>query len=1100
MIDTCINKNSTFMEALESFTQEEKAQITDKLNQQGFIKWYGKGQVDSFGQPKLVEDIYIVNDKREKITLRDLLNDEFYTKRQNYSKDLTSLDKIKKFLKDSNIDLAKRISAYKDSDYAEKIQVLLDYLIKLNENDHLEGLIAHYEYMTKTLEDFELRFHNYDKSKGTQSSKHDDRSYKNFLTHVNNFLQSFSKIRNLDSPIIETSEEREVIENLKNLEQRVTQLLNRTNAEIEAVIRDRLDEFISNPQVKAGIVDFLAAQTDESKIQLLLDALGDSHVTFLAGVDKFFKKTMYEKDEESKRLSRDWDKFINTFKGNFDTYLDKILEKEDSNRTGRFIQRINPEYYNQLYSYINKLQEITDKEGEAYKNTLKDYYAWKRANNKRKVKGQKSEPLDKWISKEYKALNPKEIEDFNYIQKMLLYLTEHSKNDLIKKGFLPAIPKEKILGKVAKEDFSEVAVTESEDIVKFIPFRYVQKLNQTAEIKSIPDGASEEEIKNIEKQNEEAKKANRASHGEALDYNLAETMKTFIKAALTNKYKTNIEVDLKLFKEQLKRQKIKVTNAKGNNLYDKIKTQLSGEKTEYEISAIGSNTQKHFNEWMDAVFYEDFELDEGLLSELTKKIQDFTSLRALGFNVLSGLNNKLIGNIQARIESGGGIYFNYSDYREARKKYFMNMTSFVSNHKTKESNNFIDGFIKQFDILISQDEIASRPGSKIKTLLYKARAIRDTAFFLQHIGEHQIQNATLIAMGNSHRIVDGKIINFNEFWESKKNNITFSKDITEEERIKELNNIKENEEIKKSSKEEFEKFPKLIDSYELKDGYTTLKEGVELNKNEIFNFRERVLGINQRLHGIYNTEDAALLQRNALGRLGMQFRKWMRPGWNRRFGNKFGQRVYNERIRDYEEGIYVSAFKYVFNPTISNWKAFRKQEEKTAAKAFKMILDSIKDTFTNAKIRWNVLSEIEKAGVKKTGLEFLFLISVIALGFAAKNLKGDDDDKSLTLILYQADRLFGELTTYSPIGLIREGNRLFSSPSPVFNTFEDIFKLGTNIFLYPFRDEEETKFKTGIYHGEDKVGIYIGDMLPVYNQIQRINYLGEQNERYGLFK
>jgi hypothetical protein len=232
----------------------------------------------------------------------------------------------------------------------------------------------------------------------------------------------------------------------------------------------------------------------------------------------------------------------------------------------------------------------------------------------------------------------------------------------------------------------------------------------------------------------------------------------------------------------------------------------------------------------------------------------------------------------------------------------------------------------------------------------------------------------------------------------------------------------------------------------------------------------------------------------------MQFRKWMRPGWNRRFGNQFGKKVYNERIRDYEEGMYVSAFKFIFNPAISNWKDFKKQEEKTAAKAIKMILDSIKDTFTNASIRWNVLSEAEKAGVKKTALEFLFLISVVALGFAAKNLKGDDDDKFLTLVLYQSDRLFGELTTYTPIGLIREGNRLFSSPSPVFNTFEDIFKLGTSMFLYPFRDEEERKFKTGIYHGEDKFGLYLGDMIPIYNQFQRIKFLSEQNERYGLFR
>lgn len=1426
MINTCINKNTTFYKAVDilNLTAEQKAQITDKLNQKAFIDWYGKGQVDSFGQPKLIDEIYIINDKREKISIRDLLNDDFYKKRQNYSKDLTELDKIKNFLDESNINIAKRISAYRGTEYAEKLEKLLEYLKTLKQNDYTNALAAHYEYIRKTTEDFELRFKNYDINKGVKTSKADDIIYKNFLRHSKNFLQSFSKIKNLDFPVIDSSEEKEIIKNLKSLESRVNELTNRTNAEIEAITRDILDQYISNPEVRKGVIDFLAAQTDESKIQYLLDAMGDSHNTLIAAIDKFFKKSMYDKDQEVKAQLKDWRNYIKSFGGddNFNNELKKILEYKEGKETGKFIQKYNQDFYEELYDLVNhkntleandkkdtpeytkaldnyfkfkrdnieqkytksyyealnllipearkakedidiirekilekkdlsiedfqslndldsdlkwlkstvnrdgskkteldlkiansltkyneevskfyhviavdqksfskankeakekgdsyysewlknntkevpndkfwehfkkildqlpKSQELEDinrqikqltigyrndkreikvnelpkdvrkllenlqsekvkikeslnnnlslkekkkisdefrrliifkptteyikifnekrkqleeiestqsKDSKYYIEALKEFNDWFNKNHERNpyteqmgpiniwtkmiprdkkfievtpngkynITGIKPEfnnpnyeidyngyavPTSKWLDKQYSSLSDKSKETLNYIIKGndsnfkgLLYLVAHTKGDIIKKGYLPAIPKDN----QSKEEtsFQDIAVTESDDIVKFIPFKYIKRLINEAKIQEIPDDATQEEIERIKKENEAIKKS---AHGQAVDYNLASTMEVFIKAALTNKYKSQIETDLQLFKEQLKNQKIRTTNARGDNYFDKIKSQLKGQKIEHEVSAVGSNIEKRFLQWLDSVFYDDFKLDEGWLTKVGDTIQDLTSLRALGFNVLSGLNNKVIGNIQERIESAGGIYFSYKDYRFARTIYFNNLTSFISNHnKEYESNNFIDAFIKDFDILISQDEIASRPEGKLKSIINKARRLKNASFFLQHIGEHQVQNASLLAMANSHRVIDGKILNFNEYWEYKKHPIKFNREMSKEDIDIELLAIENNHLLKDQIKIEFENFPKLIDLYELKDNKNSLKEGIVLSSDEIFNFRERVLGINQRLHGIYNKEDANVLQRYTLGRLSMQFRKFLRPAWNKRFGRRFGKTDYNERIRDYEEGMYISTFKYLFNPAIDNWKEFKKDQEKTVAKAFRMILNSIKDTFTNAKVRWHSMTELQKANVKRTAMEFNFLIAAILLGLLFKKLKGDDDDdeladKSLTVALYQCDRLFGELTTFTPVGIVREGNRLFDSPSPVFNTFEDLFKLGANIFTYPFRDEEERKFKTGIYHGEDKIDIYLKDMIPVYNQLQRLEYMNESNNRYGLLR
>lgn len=1429
---TCINENTVFYKSLEkNYDSKEIAKIDLALESENFKNWYGQGERDTFGNPSLAKDLYLLNDKGEQITLNDLLNDKTYEKRKFYKKDLTYLDKVNDFLKDSRVGIEKRISAFRGTEYAERLEKLLQALDELDKNDHISALSTHSEYILKTVEDLEGRFYHFDKINKAKLSKEEveknDKAFKNFLIQSSNFLQTFSKIDTLETPKIESLDVYKIIKTLKDTEERVTALQHRVNSEVEGEVRKTLEGLIKNPEIRRGVMDFLSAQADETKMQMLMDALGDSHVPFLAAVDKFYKLNMAEKEDEVKDKQRQWRTFVKS-KGDFDGFLDKILETNNGKRTGRFIQKYNGEFYDSLYElndrrnnilktqgidsdeykkvnseyfnfknenleqkYIKEyydtlnllipearearqeldekrsaiLGKTKDKEGKVVESELKkltledweelknidkqmkwlksnlnpdgtkkegldleianslfkyskamgqfyytkgvaqkafdkarkeaeekgseyleqwDYYntseqfdnrfwekfkdltsqypkteeienisdeikqmllpfknekgevqvdklsdeikqklnelksrrsllkgevsktmdakmkmelaskfknlvefvptaeylkvfkqkqdeleaktitqeeydTWFRENHESDIYTEEINPIDmwttmkprnkkmieskpnslwqvtdikpefhndnyeeddngfpvpkeKWLNDKYSRLNDSDKEGLNQIKELLTELVAHSKDNIIKKGYIPAVPKDtrgligNIMGKeVAKEEknFTEKAITESDEIVKFIPFKYIKRLNQE-ELPKVEEGMSEEQVAEIEAQRKKIVKANKIGHGEVLNYDLAETMEHFIQAALTNKYKTNMEADVKLFQQQLRQMKIKQIDAKGNKIFDKIKSKVSGEKVEYETSAIGSNTEKHFNEWLEAVFYEDFNLEEGKLSDWASKIQNFTSLRAMGFNVLSGLNNKLIGNINERMESAGGRYFNYSHYREARRMYFANITNFLADHNKKESSNFMTAYLKEMDVLISEDELANKPEGAIKTALHKLKMVRDAAYFMQHVGEHQIQNATLIAMSNSHRIVDGEIMSFNEYFEKKKFNVDEAwKNGTFEDAMKAIDN---NQQLKKSLVEEFENFTKVIDAFEFKDGYVNLKDNLGITKKEIHEFRERIIGVNQRLHGIYNTEDSGMIQRYALGRLAIQFRKWMRPGWNMRFGSKFGKKLYNERIRDYEEGMYITTAKYLSSPFVTNWKEHRKAQEGIAVSAFKTLTSGFKDLIFNSKIRWHIMDEVEKANVRKTAAEFTFLIAVTAIGFMAKHMKGDGDDdeklkkKMLTYTLFEADRLFGELTNFTPIGIVREGSRLFKSPSPVFNTFEDAGKLAGALFLYPFRDEEERKFKTGVYHGKDRVSVYAKDMIPVYNQFQRLANMSSNNQRYGMFR
>src|SRR5574343_2099518 len=96
----CFNKNTIFYKNLveQNYTADQIAQINLQIETDKFNSWYGKGEKDTFGQPKVIDSIYLENENGEQIRIKDLLNDNFFQKRKYFSKDLSYIDKINKFL------------------------------------------------------------------------------------------------------------------------------------------------------------------------------------------------------------------------------------------------------------------------------------------------------------------------------------------------------------------------------------------------------------------------------------------------------------------------------------------------------------------------------------------------------------------------------------------------------------------------------------------------------------------------------------------------------------------------------------------------------------------------------------------------------------------------------------------------------------------------------------------------------------------------------------------------------------------------------------------------------------------------------------------
>jgi hypothetical protein len=137
----------------------------------------------------------------------------------------------------------------------------------------------------------------------------------------------------------------------------------------------------------------------------------------------------------------------------------------------------------------------------------------------------------------------------------------------------------------------------------------------------------------------------------------------------------------------------------------------------------------------------------------------------------------------------------------------------------------------------------------------------------------------------------------------------------------------------------------------------------EWTKDDQFEFQYKVRGILSRLHGEYGDLGRVAIQREALGRMAFMFRKFIIPGFKRRWGS----RAYIERLDDFVEGNYITTGRFLrrlFSEMIH----------------FKFEIGA----------NWNSMTDHEKANVRRTITEVSFLImSIILSNIAIKNLKED---------------------------------------------------------------------------------------------------------------
>jgi len=634
-------------------------------------------------------------------------------------------------------------------------------------------------------------------------------------------------------------------------------------------------------------------------------------------------------------------------------------------------------------------------------------------------------------------------------------------------------------------------------------------------------------IQEIEEANAKIKEENLDRYERTLSYDLNTVFPMFIQSALEHKYKTEMEAHYQMTLASLANTTVVKYGLK--DVYDPNKVDRYGNKVKTSIPGKNSKEYERFSIDMDMKLYGKF-LKPNKFNNNLIWARNYVALLGLGFNVQAAAKNFIMGDRQLFIEATSGVHFNKEDLKKGKTRYNKNISSLYNSTGNDEYGSTKTAAIaKLFNVIEDYDDIIERAGKldviveqeTKKAKIYKKSKSKfyNVAFYMTTKAENMLHNATLFAMLNSHRVIDGKIVSRFDYINNKTNE-EFDKTIDElrelkkEGKFKEF--IKQKNEYKKELEEKFENVGNSIEDFiDFKQTgerfFADIKKDEDgndlINEEEIVKFKLKVQGVNHKMHGIYNMEDKGVIENSILGQLIMQFKHWLPAMWIRRFGiygMPLSSEPYMWNVRREEQMIgdynvfWDKIIRQGYKEKMTQVKNDLGKDKLDAITWFQTFFKSLYFITRNAKIYYHTLNPYEQAGITRTVTEFMnigLFILLTTFGTAALIMLlgalggGDDDDWMYNYIInmykYTSQSLVNELAAFTPYGLVSEFYKLKQNPLATFQKAEALAKASSELLKYPFLDDEERVFRSGYRKGQVKVIGYGKELMPLVGQIQR---------------
>lgn len=946
-------------------------------------------------------------------------------------------------------------------------------------------------------------------------------------------------------------------------------------------------------------VEWLKANTDYKLKGEFLDELKKAYMDTRLGnpFDSFVRTMAYGKYDSEGVI--DGTKFTDVQIANLKKHQEQMFaaavgrvkpnEQKAQEWLDNHVSYINTVYYEAMYVAMNKMgKEIFDKwyiDNHVVNPITKEYEPlpiWRQmvvkdeANNmeysakykwlETKVKEQYKNPnydevklqpsTNKYRNDKYYGMNNYQQQLYNEVDSLLNELVKDKRSrTYINRGYLPNQAIEQPSQGFADywQDFKrshgwyDTPNKSDIELNLYKRFSNAPMLHSLSEVKLLPireqqEGETKEEyltyVRETQAKNNELRKQRAQENAERNNPNVLERLNSFIDSMYNFNTRNDIARLAKITSNQLRNMDIIKRNPNDKLMDNRLLSRITGKQEIRTTKSDDSNIVKHFENQVRKLVFNEFEMDEGTRSKVSRVMRNMVSSKFMMLNITGGIANVLYGKTQIQMEMAAGQFFKYKDFRKGENEWMQNVGSYLADAYNETTNNETNAVIRLFNV-IESDMVTERYGKGSNPM----GKLENLLFIQQTAGEHYMQNTTLLAMLHSHRVVnvDGKnkIMSFEQYAMNlreeallkvlRKNNPelvskyeTF-KDKVLESYIEKERYVKFKADIitdflrsipkelrqefkttyKEDTKEErikFEQHPSFRESLILKNGVATLKKDSGLTNDDIAAFRNKVISVNHQIHGIYDKIGANQLQQSWWGALLMQFHKHLVPGYQKRFGYRLGHfdGIYNETRESISKGTYVSLGEFIAMP-FKKYYELNDSNELQAVRTLQGIVKGYADFVANLTTYYNILPEYDKANIRRCLSEWIAITKAVALFVVGKLMLDDDDDSTQVAdyILYSADRLMSETIQYTPWGIANEGKKLYSQPVAALSIASDNLKLLEACCSYIVTgNPDDLYYNSGTYSGENKLKVNIMKQIPLVNQIIKHQRLGANNSYY----
>lgn len=945
--------------------------------------------------------------------------------------------------------------------------------------------------------------------------------------------------------------------------------------------------------------EWLKANTDYKLKSQFLDELKKAYMDTRAGnpFDSFVRTMAYGKYDETGTI--DGTKFTEVQVANLKKHQEQMFaaavgrvkpnETQAQEWLDNHVSYVNTVYYEAMYVAMNKMgKAVFDKwynDNHVLNPITKEYEPlaiWRQMIVKDEANNMEYSPKYKWletkVKDKYKNPNYDEVKlqpstnkyrndkyyGMNVYQQKLYNEIDSLLNELVKdkrsrayinRGYLPNraveqphqgftdywqdfkrshgwydTPNKSDIELNLYKRFSNAPMLHSLSEIKLLPIREKQKGETTDEYLAY--------VRETQAKNNELRKQRAQENAERNNPNVLERLNSFIDSMYNFNTRNDIARLAKITSNQLRNMDIIKRNPNDKLMDNRLLSRITGKQEIRTAKSEDSNIVKHFENQVRKLVFNEFEMDEGTRSKVSRVMRNMVSSKFMMLNITGGIANVLYGKTQIQMEMAAGQFFKYKDFRKGENEWMQNIGSYLADAYNETTNNETNAVIRLFNV-IESDMVTERYGKGSNPM----GKLENLLFIQQTAGEHYMQNATLLAMLHSHRVVtvDGKnkVMSFEQFAMGlreeallkvlRKNNpelvtkyetfrdkvlesyiekeryVKFKADIITDflrsvpKEIREEFKTTYKEDAKEEQKK-FENHPSFRESLILKNGVATLKPDSGLTNEDIAAFRNKVISVNHQIHGIYDKIGANQLQQSWWGALLMQFHKHLVPGYQKRFGYRLGHfdGIYNETKESISKGTYVSLGEFIAMP-FKKYYELNNSNELQAVRTLQGIAKGYADFVANLTTYYNILPEYDKANIRRCLGEWIAITKAVALFVVGKLMLDDDDDSTQVAdyILYSADRLMSETIQYTPWGLANEGKKLYSQPVAALSIASDNLKLLEACCSYIITgNPDDLYYNSGTYSGKNKLKVNIMKQIPLLNQINKHQRLGANNSYY----